>query len=651
MLATIAPAAYVYVIILTIGSITALWMTEQRALYLLSLLLVVYVITLFYCIHWLQRLFNSQLLARASVQEKSQLIGLLLKEFEQSSSDWLWQCDVNGLIQNPSPRFAEAVQRDVRILDSSSLFMLLDEGAERNALHKHFIEQHSFRDHIVRFSVEGKVRWLALTGQPLYEQGQFIGYRGVASDITVVKEAEDHIAFLAHFDHLTGLPNRFSFRQRIEATLKMPPEIRGTAALMYLDLDNFKLINDTLGHPAGDQILLELSKRLQSLLPATATLARLGGDEFAIIADHCRSRAEIEGLAKAILAYVQPPFHIDGNTLYSTVTIGVRLLKSDDHDPDILLKHADLALYKAKAEGRNQICFFEEAMDSQAQERRQLETDLQQAVARGELVLLLQPMWDTQTGAMVACEALVRWQHPKRGLLAPDSWLAAAEQCGLIGAIGEWVLRSALEATKQLPPEVNLSVNLSPIQLRNIQLTSMVINALATSGVAPDRLELEITESALLEETETNLLLLRQLAAIGVRIALDDFGTGYSSLSYLRMFPFHKIKIDKSFIRHIVERDDCRAIVRSICSMAAALGMQTTAEGVETEEQFALVKAVGCDQVQGYVFAAAMPVEEIVALLAEPHSKALDLLAKLENARTANTTSIPVKNLLSGRWL
>lgn len=609
MLATIAPAAIVFSAIICIGGILALSLSDFNQVVLLTLLLLCYVFVIQACVIWIQRLFIDQLLAQAAAAEKTQVIGLLLKDFEQASSDWLWKTDAGGRIQNPSTRFAEAVGVAQDRLSGLPLAALCaNDDAGRN-LAARLAACKPFRDVTVPVLAYGQRRWLSLTGKPEIDGH---GFQGVASDVTDVREAADQVAFLAHNDSLTGLPNRVSLQQKLDLGLTQQPGAPArTTALMLIDIDEFKRVNDAMGHPAGDSLLLQLSARLKSGLPDAAMVARLSGDEFAILFAGETGHADIEDQAQLILALMAAPFDVNGSSIYTGVSIGVRLIGDLDSDGSEILRQADLALYAAKTAGRRRYRLFSADMEVTAQERRVLEADLQEAIERGEFYLVAQPIWDARTGQLSGCEALLRWDHPRRGPLSPTLFIQIAEQCGLIEQIGAWVLREALGIARQLPGNLPVAVNISPKQLQNANFAAMVINALAASNVPPERLELEITESALFSGSDTDTKALHQVASMGVRIALDDFGTGFSSLSHLRLFPFDKIKIDRSFIAQIVEREDCRAIVRAVCDMARSLDIRTVAEGVETEEQMTLVQAVGCDEIQGYLLSRPVALDKL----------------------------------------
>jgi len=417
-----------------------------------------------------------------------------------------------------------------------------------------------------------------------------------------IAEREKRITQLAFNDSLTGLPNRAFFRQHLDLELKQAERRGGRAlALLCVDLDNFKAVNDTLGHPAGDELLRAVGARLGANV-GDAMVARLGGDEFTIILSHRDAHEAAGAIAGRLIAALAEPFEVNGHELTAGASVGIAMAPGDAADADTLLKHADLALYQAKGEGGGTYRFFEAEMNARAQARHQLEADLRRAIGHGEFELYFQPLFDLETNRIGSFEALIRWNHPSRGLVAPDEFIPLAEETGLIVPIGAWVIQEACRQAVKWPEDVRVAVNVSSVQFRRPGLANVLIQALAASGLDPKRLEVEITESIFLESSEALIAVLHSLRAMGIRIALDDFGTGYSSLSYLQSFPFDKIKIDRSFIQQLLSRAGSTAIVRAITDLARALGMETTAEGVENPEQLAELRLQGCSSVQGYLF-------------------------------------------------
>jgi diguanylate cyclase (GGDEF)-like protein/PAS domain S-box-containing protein len=438
------------------------------------------------------------------------------------------------------------------------------------------------------------------------------GWVATHEDITERQRVETRVAHMARHDSLTDLANRVLFREKMDDALARLQRYGDKFSLFVFDLDMFKAVNDSLGHPVGDALLKAVAQRLRGLVRETDTVGRLGGDEFAIIQIGERNQKEgAVGLANRLLETISKPYQIDGNDIVVGISIGIALAPHDGADADALLKNADLALYRAKSEGRKDYRFFEANMDMEIRMRRAMEVDLRNAMARDEFEIHYQTVIDSSSSDTCGVEALIRWRHPQHGLVAPDRFIPLAEEIGLIIPLGEWILRKACTDAAHWPGHIKLAVNLSPIQFRNGNLVGIVRDALAESGFSPRRLELEITESVLLQKNANNLGILHELKRLGVGIVLDDFGTGYSSLSYLRMFPFDKIKIDKSFVAEMPNSADCAAIVCAITGLGRSLGIETTAEGVETEEQFSLLRAAGCTHAQGYLFSKPRPLAEL----------------------------------------
>ena len=454
-------------------------------------------------------------------------------------------------------------------------------------------------------------RIIALNKAPLSTGGSIT----IHMDVTEKRHSEKQIAFLAHHDPLTGLANRVQLREHIERVLLRVK--RGEAAsVLCLDLDNFKVVNDTLGHSVGDALLCAVSLRLRDLVRETDLVSRTGGDEFSIV----RSGDEppmgaSAALATRIVEALSVPFELGDHHVVIGASVGIAIAPDDGDNVDQLLKNADMALYRAKENGRSTFHFFESEMDVKAQARRILELDLRSAVTVGEFELFYQPIVSLAENRITGFEALLRWNHPTRGRVPPNDFIPLAEETGLICAIGEWVIRQACTEASKWSSDLSVAVNVSPVQFRNKTLVSSVVSALAASGLRPDLLELEITETVLMKNNDATLAALHQLRSLGVRISMDDFGTGYSSLSYLRSFPFDKIKIDQSFVRDLTDRPDSIAIIRAVAGLGQSFGMTTTAEGVETQEQLDKMRAEGCSEVQGYFYSRPVPATEIEPLL------------------------------------
>jgi diguanylate cyclase (GGDEF)-like protein/PAS domain S-box-containing protein len=453
-------------------------------------------------------------------------------------------------------------------------------------------------------------RSIQIVNKPLAEGG----WVATHEDITERKRAEERIAHLAHYDPLTNLPNRALFREYLEQQLNWVN--RGSKlAVLYLDLDHFKSINDTLGHPLGDELLAAVASRLRTCIRETDIVARLGGDEFAIIQTAIEQPADVTSLATRIIENIREPFDLGGgHHVVTDTSIGIATAPDDGTEANRLLKNADLALYGAKANGRGTYHFFEPGMDARAKARRAMEFDLREAIMCGGFELHYQPLVDLRTNTIIGCEALLRWRHPVRGLISPADFIPLAEETGLINQLGEWVLLTACTEATRWPHHTKVAINISPVQFRSPGLALKVIGALAEAGLSPHRLELEITETVLIRDDDVALRTLHQLREAGIRIAMDDFGTGFSSLSYLQRFPFDKIKIDRCFIKDITAEDGSVAIVRAVIGIAKARKITTTAEGVETDQQRRLLRRLGCDEMQGFLVSRAKPAAEIRTL-------------------------------------
>lgn len=436
------------------------------------------------------------------------------------------------------------------------------------------------------------------------------GWLATHEDVTERQRSEGRIAHMARHDALTDLPNRVLLRERLEHELKRVK--RGEClAVLCLDLDQFKGINDALGHPIGDELLKLVADRLRGCTREPDTVARLGGDEFAIIMTQMQEPTDAASLSKRIRESIIKPYQIEGHQIVTDISIGISVAPFDAQDADPLLRNADMALYGAKADGRGTYRFFEPEMNTRMKARRELEMDLRKALVGKEFELHYQPLVDLKTNDVNAFEALLRWNHPKRGLISPADFIPVAEETGLIVPLGEWVLKAACYEAVDWPDHIKVAVNLSPAQLNNRNLLNVVIGALAESGMPARKLQLEITETVLLQNTFATLATLHELRKLGVQIALDDFGTGYSSLSYLRSFPFDKIKIDRSFIQDLSNGAEPIAIVQAVANLAKCLNMTSTAEGVETQQQMDMLQSMGCTEMQGYLFSRARPASEI----------------------------------------
>ncbi|MDG5748344.1 EAL domain-containing protein [Qipengyuania sp. XHP0207] len=553
---------------------------------------------------WLQeRNFKTTVRTETERRDGEATIRMLLNDYQEHTSDWLWTTDGEGALRDVGPRLATALSCEPAALEGQSFAALFRPCENRDQFSRHLAERAPFRDLLLELTIAGSRRFWRLTAHPR-EDGRM---SGVARDVTDSRKAEEQIAFMAHFDKLTGLANRHRFDERLRGVLRGDDRARGDVALFCLDLDDFKAVNDTGGHLAGDAVLTEVARRLEAEVRPQDMVARLGGDEFAILIETRAGMGMLIERAHRFLAAVREPFEIDGRLHRVTTSVGIARCVDGESDAAELVRRADLALFDAKRKGRDRLAIFESGLDHAARERRELERDLREALAREELRLHYQPVMDLDQGKTTGYEALLRWHHPARGLIAPAEFLHIAEETGLIVPIGEWVIRQALTETAGWPGDFRIAINLSPTQVRDPQLVSQIARILHDSQIAPGRVEFEITEHVLMQEGEGVTEVLHRLKGLGTRIALDDFGTGYSSLSYLRRFPFDRLKIDRKFVEHISDDLGSQAIVSSITRLADALGMETTAEGIETRRQLDLLRKLGCQEAQGYLICEPAP--------------------------------------------
>ncbi|NUQ18521.1 MAG: EAL domain-containing protein [Sphingomonas sp.] len=530
-------------------------------------------------------------------------------EFENSGRGWFWETDPLGTLSYVSQQLAEDFHCDPEALlgrqftDLLSVVHASESAEERKTLGFHLSARFPFSDVVVLPASEEDVHW-SLSGNPIFdERGRFLGFRGIGTDLTEQRKSEREISRLARFDSLTGLPNRAMMRQTLDEALRNAAHRQKGCALFMIDLDRFKNVNDTLGHPIGDALLRQVSERLKSVMGNHGQVGRLGGDEFQAVLPGTVDIGLLESLARTLIEQVSRPYQIEGHKVTIGASVGIAIGDPGRASADALVRNADLALYAAKAAGRGKHCFYEAAMHSEAAERQLLENDLRQAIERGELSVHYQPIVRAAGEEISGFEALCRWQHPTRGPISPAKFVPLAEEAGLIGKIGEWVLRTALEEAARWPNHVLVAVNLSPLQFNDPHVIDIVSKHLAETGVSPERLELEITEGVFLAEGDSTDETFARLKKVGVRLSLDDFGTGYSSLGYLKKAPFDKIKIDQSFVRGAASATNRNAaIIRAIVTLAETLGMDTCAEGVETHDDLQLIRELGVSMVQGFIF-------------------------------------------------
>lgn len=607
---------------IVLGSFVALARTGEHVAAVLAVFLTIYAAFVLLSTRRMTRLATERNLDRVRVSDQKETIGLLLHEFEASTSDWLWETDAAGTLQHVSDRIAEVSGIPVDELLHAPFEKLLRSGGTAGALGDGAWElialtrnRTPFRDHIVEIPGADGPRWWRLSGKPTYDGGgSFAGFRGVGADITATRRSEEQIAYLASYDPLTCLANRSLFGAQAAAECERAGRMNESCALLYLDLDGFKIVNDTFGHNVGDRLLQEAARRLRLAVEDGELVSRLGGDEFAVLVPRI-DEARAIAIAERLIATLSAPYAIEGIQVEIGASIGVAMAPRDAAEPESLMGKADLALYRAKSNGRGRVSVFEPVLERVLRARRDLETDLKAAIARDDLELHYQPLVGLTGGRVHAFEALLRWNTPLRGFVSPAEFVPVAEACGLISIIGRWVLHQACAEAARWPSDIRIAVNISPSHFRNSDLLQDVVDALAASGLDPNRLEIEITESVFFEMNAAIAANLRELRALGIRIALDDFGTGYSSLSYLIRFPVDKIKIDRSFIKDMSTRHECLAIIEAILTLAGKLSIAVTAEGVESVEQAQMLRDRRCDDIQGFLFSAARPKGDVRGLL------------------------------------
>ena len=533
----------------------------------------------------------------------------ILADYEETGQGWFWEIDRRLQLTYVSPPVAEVLGLEIGALIGQPLTRLFDmdqsgDESERS-LQFHLSARSAFSELDMRAATDDEVRWWSVSGRPIYDQfNNYVGFRGSGTDLTERRRSQEHASRLAHYDSLTGLANRFQMAQSLEKILGSPQLHHRECAVMLLDLDRFKHVNDTMGHPAGDALLMQVAQRLERAVGKQGQVGRLGGDEFKVIIPHSMARERLGALAQDIITSLSQPYSIEGQRVVIGASIGVAISPEDGTTSEALIRNSDLALYAAKDGGRGRYHFYADDLHAEAEERAKLEEDLRDAIANGGLELYYQPVVSIASETITGFEALLRWNHKTRGWISPERFVSIAEDTGLIAQVGEWALRKACEDAATWPEDVRVAVNVSPLQFANPQLPAMVLNAIASAGISAEQLELEITESVFLSDDEGTDSMFAALKRIGVRLALDDFGTGYSSLGYLKKAPFDKIKIDQSFVRGATEQGSRNgAIIASITSLAHALGMDTTAEGVETMDELDLVRLHGCSHIQGYIYA------------------------------------------------
>ncbi|WP_353228540.1 EAL domain-containing protein [Novosphingobium sp.] len=592
------------------------------------------------------RIFLDGKLAEAGSVDKDDVVSLLLREFEEGDADWLWQVDSSRRVRNVSPRFAFALGEEPEDIEAKPLIQLItgdawDSGFFHSSLHdlaERVKRRESFSNLLVRVSIKGQHRWWELSASPRFdENGGFVGFRGVGSDVTERRESEEQIAYLARFDTLTALPNRLQLTEALDAAMRRADQFRSRCAFLMIDLDRFKAVNDTLGHMVGDKLLERVAERLRNLVGDSGMCGRLGGDEFGVVLGQGVDSDAIHTVAQRIITGLSHSYSVDHHTLYIGASVGSAIGPRDGATVETLMRNADLALYRAKDEGGAAHFCYEPSLHTDAEQRRQLELSMRHALERNEFSLVYQPVVDALTGAVLSFEALARWNSAEHGPVSPVRFIPVAEDARLIVPIGEWALRTACHEASRWPDPIKIAVNVSGEQLLESGFADTVVSALASSGLPPHRLEIEVTESVFLRDGTVALETLNRIIGLGCGVALDDFGTGYSSLGYLRKIRFSTIKVDRSFVQGAARSNpESLAIVRAVVAMADSLEMSTTAEGVETEEELAMVRLLGCKKIQGYYFGRPMASENAYDLVKpKPGKKRKSIEEIVETARDA----------------
>nr|WP_315464670.1 EAL domain-containing protein [uncultured Rhodoferax sp.] len=615
--------SFLFCTVVGVGIATVYWQDYG----ILAGLLVFYGIFLVSGVLLSSRRFVAGLMAETEINRQRQLVSLLLRDFEENASDWLWETDATGVLRHASVHLAQAAGESPGALVGRNFLELLraltpapisEQKAVLEPLTALLKEGAPFRAAVVPVWVQGQMRWWSLTGKPQFDSlGDFAGWRGVGSDVTTAHLHHLEMTQLANFDPLTGLANRHQFQQQLASFFPADGTIQ-PCTLFLLDLDNFKTVNDSLGHIAGDELLREVAGRLRAAANGRGLVARLGGDEFAWLLPGNLPRTSIEESHQKLRQMLSEPWLHQDYSIAMHGSVGVSFSPADASAAADLMRCCDMALYAAKAAGRDALCYFDPVMEAQAKQKLGLLSDMRESLEAGDFRVYYQPQIDLDNGTISGFEALVRWQHPKRGLVPPSEFIALAEDSGFIVPLGAWVLTQACHDANAWPLTLRVAVNVSAVQIERADMFETTLATLQRTGLSAGRLELELTESSLMRDADSVQSLLRSLRAKGVRVALDDFGTGYSSLSYLRSFPMDKLKIDRSFVSILDEANSnggATAIVQAIVQLARTLQLETTAEGVETQAQRETLSQIGCTFGQGYLLAHPMASEQVIPFI------------------------------------
>ncbi len=624
ILASVREAAIIYVATLGLLSAGAIAASGTPAGMPIGLLLLIYTVSVSFAVVHLSNNVVSRLVAETQGETQQHVIGLLLKDFEEHASDILWEMDENGTLRHASPRLLEVLgiaEHATTTLPFLDLLARVGNGSRQTAiafeaLAVHFAGTVPFRDFELNLGTGDRSRWWTITAKPLVsEVGHVVGWRGILADVTATRDTRENLVKLAHHCSLTGLANRHHFVTRLTDEMRRL-HAGSRLAVLYIDLDDFKKVNDSFGHAHGDALLRNIADRLQLTVRESDLVARLGGDEFAIMLHDVRDESHALGYAQRLLDFIEPAYKVDGVPMPVGMSIGLALAPEHGQRADELMRAADLAMYAAKSAGKGAVRLYSLEMGESSRRRRIIEDGLRTAIASNQLKLVYQPQVAIDTGQIKAFEALLRWEHPTLGHLAPAEFIPIAEETGQIDSIGSWVVHQACDAARDWPANIGVAINVSATQTLTDKLARSVVQALRTSGLNVRRLELEITESIFLDDDPDVLRNLHELRDLGVKIALDDFGVGYSSLAYLRRFPFNSLKIDRAFVQEMVTSDQSRSIVRAIVALASCLGMIVIAEGVERREQQDILTRMGADWAQGYLYSEPVAAQQVLPLLA-----------------------------------
>ena len=637
-MATVPSAAVVFVVVVTAGSFIGALDSFDGYAIPIAILLVLYSMIVLNSVDGTSKLFIQRFHAEAKLVERGEVIELLLNEFEENSSDWLFQTDAAGVIVEHSARFAVVAEGHGTSLVGIRLTDLIL-ADDKDIISTKLAGKSPFKDLDIR-SADTKFSWWSLTAKPVFTKtGEHTGWRGVGSDVTSKKTAEQRLEYLAYFDPLTGLANRAKFRECAESSLSEAKIRNKNYYLLVIDLDQFKLVNDTLGHEAGDELLQITAQMLTSTIGTGNLVARLGNDEFGVILYDCGIAFKAENIAKRIIAAFEPPIKLQTGNVGVCVSIGIIQIPDDGPTSDHLMRNVDLALLKAKEIGGSGFAFFDQSMNDVFQQRAMLSNDLRQAAnIDGQLEVWYQPQIDIASGTIAGFEALMRWKHPTHGYISPSEFIPIAESSGLIFSLGQWIMKEAIVQSKLWNTATGLNayiaVNISAVQLWQSDIVTSISELLTEADLPPSLLCLEMTESLFVDfESGRVQKVVADLKALGVRLALDDFGTGYSSLSYLNQLPFDKLKIDKSFVRNSIAGEKERNLLDVIVKLGQGLGMDVIAEGVETSEELEILRAIGCKLVQGYIFGKPAPPDEALTV-------AMDKMIEWNREIVLNTGSL-----------